>query len=134
MDPSQQDALSKPGSTDTRPLGFMQRLDPSPVQDPVFDLETGEYQPQTRDPNPSQRDIAPSRVSVAGFGLRGFRWDSWCTSLTMFLFCPCLIVLMAFVSSICGPEILDVSTYIVLRLTFRQYLSYSPGNSLCIRQ
>ncbi|TQB74967.1 RNA methyltransferase tRNA(m5U54)methyltransferase [Monascus purpureus] len=65
MDPSQQDALSKPGSTDTRPLGFMQRLDPSPVQDPVFDPETGEYQPETRDPNPSQRNIAPSRVSVA---------------------------------------------------------------------
>lgn len=45
-----------------------------------------------------------------------------------------LIYNMVRVSSVRAPEILDISAHVVLRLTFRQHLSYPSGHSFCACQ
>lgn len=73
-------SLSKPEDIDTRSLVSLQELDPSPIAESP-DLETGEYfsRPDELESSPKE-EVSESRFSLASLGLRGHRWDSWCTS------------------------------------------------------
>ena len=43
-------------------------------------------------------------------------------------------MLMIVASSICAPEILDIPSYVVYRITLCQYIADPSRDSLCARQ
>ncbi|OJJ45530.1 hypothetical protein ASPZODRAFT_153176 [Penicilliopsis zonata CBS 506.65] len=72
---------SKPEDIDTRSLISMQELDPSPVDDLSPDPESGEYLPKPLDDELLGREVPESKFSGFNLGLRGYRWDSWLSTI-----------------------------------------------------
>jgi hypothetical protein len=66
----------KPNAVERHSMSSMQELDPSPVQDELHDLESGEYVFKAQAPKHGSK--SQGGLSTPKLGLSGYKWASWC--------------------------------------------------------